>query len=402
MAAVTGAQEEGDVILPEVEGNPSSGFGGVRSKLRKPENMHVQLTRLHWNRSALGWFLQKVKVRHEWGGDEGPDQLIIKVVDSPVRDAQGPYIPRNAVPWDQMGGSVRDISAWSYLNSKMDCPSFDLPTGAAVVGGTCPGAVEGQSIVPNRTGVLSSTGQAVDLPRTICSACYATGGHQGYTNVQLHQMIRHIWVQGMLNYKAEAFVDVMVESLLAMPDKVFSPNSRSTPQNILPVRVHSAGDFFSIKYASAWLDIANKVGASGERGRRFRFWAPTRTWVVRGWPEWWQQNLPRLKHNNFTVRASAFHFDDPSPGALDGHDAKNTRTGMGSTSCHITDQNAAQLRTDFHATREERARFDWTCPTYSAREGQLKSCSQSPNPMGGMHCRACWIRPDLRIDYPAH
>ena len=64
MAAVTGAQEEGDVLLPEVEGNPSSGFGAVRSAVRSaprdPANMHVQLTRMHWTRSALGWFLQKV------------------------------------------------------------------------------------------------------------------------------------------------------------------------------------------------------------------------------------------------------------------------------------------------------------------------------------------------------
>jgi hypothetical protein len=398
MAAVTGAQEEGDVLLPEVDGDPLSGFGAVRSQPRDPANMHVQLTRMHWTRSALGWFLQKVKVRHEWEGD----LLVIKVVDAPTRDAEGPYIPRNAVPWDQMAHPMREVNVWSYLNSKMDCPSFDLPTGAAAVGGSCPGAVEGQSISPVRRGVLSSTGQPVDLPRTICNACYVANGPFGYANNQLNQMIRHIWVQGMLNHSVENFVDVMSESLLAMPNKYFAPNARSTPQNILPVRVHSAGDFFSIKYASAWLDIANKVAASGERGSRFRFWAPTRTWVVAGWPQWWQQNLKRLNQENFTVRASAFHFDDPSPGALDGRDARRTKTGMGSTSCHITDKKAAQLRTDFHATREEKARFDWTCPTYSAREGQLKSCSQSPNPMGGMHCRACWIRPDLRIDYPAH
>jgi hypothetical protein len=74
-------------------------------------------------------------------------------------------------------------------------------------------------------------------------------------------------------------------------------------------------------------------------------------------------------------------------------------------------------RTDFRAQGNEKRFFDWMCPTYAQVEAKgktivdartkawqvgLKSCTSSPNPFGGRHCRACWVAPDMRINYPAH
>lgn len=768
MAAVTGSTDgEGATAGDEPVGGAREGvhpqqLGAIRAEPRELGNMHKGLTFNHWIRSALSWYLQRVRLRHEWNGHE----LLLKVTESPAKDAEGPYIPRNAVPWSQMARPMREVKVWSYQNAKMDCPSFDLPTGAASVGGSCPGAVEGQTISPGRRGVLSATGARVDLPRTICNSCltgdalimvrgeglkridqmlnrtfevwsgdawertsvlcngtravvelrltngqnlfltedhkvltvdgwkeakditdedqlpvmlpkespfpasaltcipemaekyrtekrgklplnwsrqlgvflgymagdgsfnnsdryptatlvaaekdvkdieklaalvsewtgstsevsvgtpapssfcenpspqahvawrskslshlltslglkkegalmrvpssiwvasaegvagflsglfstdgsvsaqevslastslamldevqqllaafgirtsrceyksnrergfktlmklsicgqnmlrfeeaigffnerkakklremneqksgkfinkplyvasveatdrvemvydlenvgpdhrfvangivvhncYVTAGPFGYTSNQLTQMLRHVWVAGMLNHDAGQFVDVMSESIIAMPDKLFPSNA---PGNILPIRIHSAGDFFDFRYASAWLDICNRVAQDPKRGRRFKFWAPTRTWVVKGWPEWWRKNLDRLKQDNLLVRASAFHFDDPAPGSLDGNDAAHSVTGMGSTSMHDKGLKSVTAQ-DFFAKGEDKKFYDWRCPTFSDVGG---SCTESINPHGKTHCRACWTQPTLRIEYPAH
>jgi hypothetical protein len=217
MAAVTGSMEEG----PIVEGAEGfSGFGAEpRSQPRDMASMHRSLTKTHWLRASLGWYLSKVKLRHELVGGE----LMLRIVDAPLRDADGAYIPRNVVGWSQMGAASRLEKVWSFSNSKMDCPSFDLPTGAGVVGGTCPGAQEGQSINPGRRGVLPD-GTKVDLPRAICMSCYGEGGPIAYTNNQVRQMLRHIWSAGMSQpAHADLFAQVLTQSILDMPEKVFSP-----------------------------------------------------------------------------------------------------------------------------------------------------------------------------------
>ena len=775
MAAVTGHMEEGPIIgaADGVEG--LSGLGAVRSEPRELASMHRSLTGSHWLRSVLGQYLQQVKVRHEWDDDE----LILRIVDGPHRDEDGPFIPRNVIPWSQMGENLHTAKVWSFKNSKMDCPSFDLPTGAGAVGGTCPGATEGQSIVPGRTGKLPD-GSPVNIRNAICMSCItgdalimvrgeglkridsmlgrdfevwsgkdwrktrvkmmglkptvelqttngqtvrATADHQfltlngwveaakltnedqlpfqlpasspfpeeactnlrhtdeqyrtekrgtlpttwsyelgvflgyivgdgsfndsvqyptvslggaeadaddirklvshvaawtgseaevalvekgdsslrsgqaitatgrmacvawrskatslilkslglkkegantrtpagvwsasragvagylsglfstdgsvgvrgeyvelsfantsvalvdevqqlllsfgirstrceyksnrergflplwklsigsiesvrrfeeevgffcarkatllrevlaatehrkgretsltvahveetgkveevfdlldvgpeaqflvnglvahncygevgpiAYANNVARQMLRHIWVAGMVRTAPDLFVDVMTESILAMPESIFSPHERlPAPGGILPIRIHSVGDFFSEEYAEAWVDIVNKVYASGPRGKRFRFWAPTRVWAARGSiATMWTRLHKKLRQPNLVVRPSAFHFDDPSPPPL------APGLGKGSTSLHMQDLASEKRRTDFRAQGKEKLYFDWRCPTYSAREGSMKSCSQSVGPVAGAHCRACWVKPDMSVDYPAH
>ncbi len=398
MAAITGNMEQGEVI--DASGI-LGGLSGVRETPRSLEAMHKGLTGSHWVRSALGWYMQKVKIRHEWSGDT----LLLRVVDAPMKDAEGPYIPRNAVPWYQMPKPVRGAKVWSHTNGKMDCPVFDLPAGAKSAGGSCPGADEGQSIVAERHGTLRGTddpaallrdvplNQQVDLRTTICMACYAETGPIAYTSNQLSQLMRHIWSAGMINSHYDAFVDVLATSLLKMDESLFG--GACAPGAILPIRLHGGGDFYSEKYARAWIDVANTVAASGSKGARMRFWAPTRTWATKGWTELWRTRLlPRLRQPNFVVRPSSFHFDNPAPGPfLPG-------SGEGSTSMFLRNKKEEMDRKNFHAQGDEKKFFDWQCPAYSLKEA--KSCTESPNPMGRKHCRACWIRPDLRINYPAH
>ena len=396
MAAVTGNMGEGGpLISASGERLGFAGLGGdAREEPRTPAAMHRSLTRSHWIRSVLTQYLQSVKVQHFFDGN----RLKLRIAASNDIDEKGnAFIPRHVVPWSQTKGRLYWVEVFSYENSKMDCPSFDLPTGAAEVGGTCPGAREGQSIVPGRKGVLQD-GTPVNLPKAICMACYGEEVPIAYTNNVLRQMLVQMWTVGMVNQHFDGFVEVMTKALTSIPRSQFARKSRlPAPGQILPVRLHTVGDFFSPQYAAAWIEICNRVYETGSDGHLFRFWAPTRTQAA--WPPaLWPQLLSKLRHKNLLVRGSAFHFDDPAPAPLAPGNSK------GSTSLFVTDAGREAQRTNFKAQGSEEKFFDWRCPVYTALESEKKTCSQSVNPdgKGTSHCRACWTRPDLSIDYPAH
>lgn len=400
MAAVTGNAEQvetGD----ELSGGVFSGFGEaekakrahVLSAARDPRSMHSALARTHWVRNAVEHFLQRVRFRHEWDGSE----LALRITESPFKRGNTPIVPNNIVSFARGGSDVSKVQVWSEGNSKMDCPSYDVPSGGTAIGGTCPGANPGQSIIsgPARRDVLppapgTSEPVRVNQPLTICNACYAESGSYAYADNQVRNVLRYWWTSAMVSKHYDDWVRLMCASVVRLRFPA------GTPGNILPVRLHSSGDFFNQVYASAWMEVADRLASGDETERRIRFWAPTRTWAVPGWQEFWARELPKLRGDNFTVRASAYHFDDPAPGKLAPNNA------MGSTSIYATPEEVQQKRTDFRARGDERARFDWQCPTYAAGTSETKNCSSSPNPMGGTHCRACWVLPDARINYAAH
>lgn len=432
MAAITGHLERG--YTTEFE-RADDGTFGVKSDTRDEAVAHTALTRTHMVRSAAEFFLtsNQIRFRHEWDGK----QLVIRIVESPFRKADGtPTVPQDSVPWAKGGSDVSQVKVWSLDNSKMDCPVFDLPAGATRVGGTCPGANEAQSIVKARHGVVpapprggaampytppelrySGFGdegqQVVDLPNTICASCYAEGGSFAYADNQIRMIIRHWWVRAMMREARDEFIDLMSESLLMLP----YPLGAKDPVDggpIYPVRLHSSGDFFDKVYAQAWLEIADRLYDHPE-GNRIRFWAPTRTWAA-GWGDWWAETLPRHSPH-FVVRPSAYHFNDPAPGAL------AEGAAQGSTSVYATEVDKQRARTTFWAAQtpsltlkdgsvvSEADLYDWQCPAYAVqpsttKAGKLvdaaKSCSHAVNPGGEHHCRACWTRPDLRINYCAH
>jgi hypothetical protein len=561
MAAVTGNVERDDLSEEgSLERGPAfAGLSGIRSEAREMGNTHVSLTRTHLVRSAAEWFLAQCTFRHEWDGSS----LILRITKSPRMDGKRAVFPQDAVPFARGGADVHTVKVWSEDNSKMDCPSFDIPAGGTDVGGTCPGANAGQTVVEPATRAraiqrlealeVPSEGYGAKLPmlkvqpaKTICQSCvtgdtlimvrgeglrridemlgrpfevwsgidwrttrvveqglkptltvrthhgvelratadhriltvdgwveaghlesgetlpfalpepspfpaqavsdtkmvvesveptgkvemvydllnvgpeqqfvanglvihncYAEGGTFAYADQTARMTLRYWWVINMVTKHFDEFVDVFTRSILKLKFPAGAPGG------ILPIRLHSSGDFFSIPYARAWLSIANKLTEEGgELGRRVRIWAPTRTWAAPGWPEFWREELPRLKAPNLIVRASGYHFDDPAPGKLSPENA------MGSTSMHVTTSKEEMMRrTDFRAQGNEKRFFDWMCPTYAQVEAKgktivdartkawqvgLKSCTSSPNPFGGRHCRACWVAPDMRINYPAH
>lgn len=404
MAAVTGGVEQ----VADVTEFPDGSFGAVAVRTstgglaltgpRDPRVLHTGLARTHWIRNAVEFFLQHVRFRHEWDGSE----LILRITDSPFKRANTPMVPQTVVPWSRGGSDVSKVQVWSESNKKMDCPVFDLPAGATTMGGTCPGANPGQSIVPPqvrenpnvvRGGKLVAVTpgtrrhETLRLGETICSSCYAEGGSFMYSDNQVRMVLRYWWARAMVHRHFDEFVDVMVKSIL----KLRYP--AGTPGNILPVRLHSSGDFFDQQYARAWMTIADEVKRD-ETGKRVRFWAPTRTWAVPGWNEFWRKELSG--RGNFMVRSSAYHFGDPAPGPLAPDNA------AGSTSLFVTREEVHTQRTNFNAHGREQEFFDWLCPTYAAGSSETKNCSSSPNPMGGTHCRVCWVRPEMRVNYAAH
>jgi len=394
MSAVTGGMEQGPLVTVDDGQDGLSGLGSpVKSEPRDLGASHTQLTKTHWLRSVLATVLRSVRFRHEWDGN----RLVLRIIDA---EGKPSAIPEDAVPWQHLSAPMKVVKVWGFDNGKMDCPVFDLPTGSAEVYGTCPGAREGQSISATRP-TLSGAAPGVpeklpvNLPATICQSCYAEAGNMAMADNQLRYLIRYVWTAGMVNQHYADFVDVMVRSLLAIPEEEYGTDN---PEGILPVRLHGGGDFFSQRYASAWVDIAN-VLAEHPKGHRIRIWAPTRTWAVAGWTEFWQEELLRLKMLNFIVRPSAFHFSDPAPRAfLEG-------SGEGSTSMFVPREERAKelARTNFYAQGREKLFFDWRCPVYAARnEVAGQGCRDVVSPMGTKHCRACWIRHDMRIDYPAH
>lgn len=394
MSAVTGGQEQGPLLLVDDALDELSGLGAVRAEPRELHASHTQLTRAHWLRSVLAELLRHTRFRHEWDGKE----LVLRVVDASGAPS---VIPEDSIPWFHFSGPLKGTKVWGLDNGKMKCPVFDLPTGSAEVYGTCPGAREGQSISATRNTLTGSVpGVEKSLPvrpaSTICQSCYAEAGPMAYSDNQMRSLMRYVWAFGMVEHHYDDFVKLMTKSILAISDEDFS--AATAPEGILPVRLHGGGDFFNFKYARAWVDIANEL-AEHPRGHRVRIWAPTRTWAAAGWTDFWQQELPRLKMLNLIVRPSAFHFNDPAPRAfLEG-------SGEGSTSMYVAkgELEKEMSRVNFHAQGKEKAFFDWRCPVYSARGDAAKAgCSDVVNPLGGKHCRACWILPELRVDYPAH
>lgn len=393
---------EGPERLPGDDAPAEPGaLGATREEVRTLSGSHVQLLRTHWTRLAVEWYARQCAFRHEW--ERG--QLILRIVRSPAKHNGKPVIPQTAVPFSTGGTGVHYVPVWGLSNSKMDCPVFDLPAGPVSFGGTCPGAEMGQTTipVPVRRAMLTAEGLLrnpppgrppvkLDEQKAICQSCYAEGGAFGYSDNQARMILRYWWARGMLQRPngIEELAQLLTESIRALP----FPSG--APGNILPIRLHSSGDFFSQDYASMWLRVADLLWQQGGDAQRVRFWAPTRTWAAGNWSAFWAAKLPRLlsaqdRSPNFMVRPSAYHFDDVAPEALAPGNAK------GSTSMFQSRSTPNQ----FHANAAEKPFFDWRCPAYSVEEG-AHSCSNATNPRGGRHCRACWMYPAMRINYPGH
>lgn len=156
---------------------------------------------------------------------------------------------------------------------------------------------------------------------------------------------------------------------------------------IKPIRVHSSGDFFSLKYAEMWMDVAKRVY---ELDPTVRFWAPTRTHVLKAFADFWA--TPGRVPENFIIRPSAYHVGDvapSSPGLAKG------------TSVLDEDQTRVQLARGDGQRRSDGSMFNFQCGVYALERGN-KTCVSSIAHDGKVGCRVCWMRPDLAVNYAFH
>jgi len=385
----------------EVDRGSLNGFGAAAVNARSHAKSHTMLTKFAWLRTLLEKELQK---RSYQLVREGGKYVFIVT----------PGFAKNTLPWAPFPqDNFNKFSLWSSENAKMACPSFALPAGGILTGGTCPGADAGQTITPVNQRTARLEGQAdgwhlrVEAPGTgmkplmkeglaICQSCYATGGNFAYANNQMAEVIRYWWLRKHLQAGNDALlVQVMVD---AIQNLKFAYDRHG----IRPIRLHDSGDFFSQKYAEMWCTVADVLA---ERMPDVVIWAPTRTWAQGGWAEFWQRRLPLLRsvqagrRPNLMVRASAYNFGDVAPGAL-GHG-----NAAGTTSLYVQNSKVpAELknRTDAKVvglTAGQEDRCDFNCGVYGAEEA---SCTASKAPDGQRGCRACWVHPELRVQYSAH
>lgn len=192
MAAITTHRE--DDVAPdgsEDDDRPDVELGALT---RPPSlsSMHAEQLRTVWIRRTLEDALRQVRYRIVDGasiGKGGADRYRLYF------QIEG-RLPLDVVPW-MPAALAFDGVAMIGEAAKMGCPTWDLPAGAPVFGGSCPGATPGQSTVPQgiREGSARVVGQPLRLEETICESCYATGGNYASPHVQAGEILRLWWCQ---------------------------------------------------------------------------------------------------------------------------------------------------------------------------------------------------------------
>lgn len=325
-------------------------------------------------------------------------------IDRPVR---GPV-------WNPMlEVSSTKILSWT---TKMGAPSFSLPAGAPQMGGACPGAIAGQSIVPdvdrrNQAKRLlpvlygpQSRGKQISLANTICEHCYAEGGQYATGSVQYHQLVRFVWARRAILMDMQgrpesdpartAFVAVMKDAIDRVDFKLAEEPAQWRGMRFF--RLHDSGDFFDTKYLQCWKAIADYYHPSNHDDPII-FWAPSRIWA-RGVAS--VESLERIngpvngEPTNLVVRPSAYETNAQGPELYDGDE--------GGWAAPTT------VYADVALDQGQGVTYDWNCRAYAV-EAEAHSCraAESPaddtgTPGGPVGCRACWVFPKLRVNYTLH
>lgn len=407
--------------------------------LAKP---HTELTRLYWARTLVANALVGAKFRL---GIEGADVTIFveptKEAETAMLD-QGRSLRRDVVAWHFSGNPLRAFKLFS-TNSKMRCPTFDLPAGMGQLGGACPGAAYAQSTVPEA--VLQSVkgdGQAPDygtilvdskdrglnflldqvqadwdrlaahpkhreggeqhtralnLKSTVCQYCYASGGKYGEVTVQFNELARFAFVKALVRKNPDLLVGLLTKSIIA---GLKWDEGQAARFGIRPIRVHSSGDFYNTDYAKVWLKVAYYLHQHALRHPEeapIVLWAPTRTHVLPAFNKFWQESRDEGRiPPNFIIRPSAYSVGDPAP-----YINAKSPTGSAGTSVLFEDDTRPRINEKGKAEFGDGTKFDWQCGVYALAKGN-KTCLSAIGPDGKEGCRACWKRPDLAVNYVIH
>ncbi len=372
------------------------------------EQSHAGLLNTAWIRKPLVDQMMQgmaIEVREV----KGVMKLVGTFPDDPKRTVEG-------APWNPYGATPMAILSWT---TKMGAPSFSLPAGATAMGGACPGATAGQSVVPSkqRRGATKALlpilygnndpENRVNLAKSICEFCYAEGGQYSTSSVQYAQLLRLAWAQGAIQQKtasgrSSVFVDVMIQAI-EQEDFKLSKEPAQWARNgkvMRFFRLHDSGDFFSTAYFDAWKEITDyfhpTYGGPDGTGHPdpIWFWAPTRMWVSRKFVAHVnQKNTFRGAESNFAIRPSAYHVNEHGPLGENGQ-------GLGPGWAA-----ASVVYSDVLKMEAEGETYDWDCRAYAVEDGPTCRGAEG-NPKGAgpgkIGCRNCWMVQDDRVNYTLH
>jgi hypothetical protein len=392
------------------------------------QEAHAGLLNTAWLRKVIRDGIQGAKISISTKGRGSQIEYVVKTDRLAPGPTWNPYAPP----------SQATLLSWT---SKMGAPSFSLPAGAIAMGGACPGAEAGQSIVSREKRETKSTtvlrvlnenrGQnpranGVEVTKAICEFCYAEGGQYSTSTVQFAQLMRYAWARAAVRDKkrnsgVSEFTRVMIKAIenadfmlaggRSKGGKTVDPEPKQWGDKRF-FRLHDSGDFFDKAYFRAWKQVTlyfhHRVGGKGLKfnpdGTVARwgkghpdpiwFWAPTRMWAVDGWVEFIEQENGLVAPggietwDNFAIRPSAYHINQHGP-------ELSSREGWGYAS------------TVFEKSEKEEAEgvaFDWDCRAYAVEKGPTcRGADSDPDGpgRGATGCRACWLSPKS-VNYTLH
>lgn len=324
-----------------------------------------------------------------------------------------------------------DVRQYQLLSwtSKMNTPSWSLPAGAPQIGGACPGAVAGQSVVPASArdasarlvniGLHRPSNTPVNMPQSICEHCYATGGQYSTGQVQFAQLLRFLWSRQAINFAVDgpygpstAFIETMVYAINAADYKLnggtVKGEGAEATQDLPPepsgrrfFRIHDSGDFFEEKYLAQWKEIANRLPD-------ITFWAPTRIWAT----SWGVEAVNEINREprNLIIRPSAYEVNEPGPVDLGPGWAGPTTVIAVQQNLGMTPDREQYVSGIEHKSAPRHGtdpRYTWDCRAYATDDAK-HTCRKAVAPPGysnsptGKGCRACWIAPHEIVNYSLH
>lgn len=314
--------------------------------------------------------------------------------------------------------------------SKMNTPSWSIPAGSPQIGGACPGAVAGQTIVPESAlraaarhvnrGLGRAADEPVNLAQCICNFCYATGGQYSTGQVQFAQILRFLWARQAIRFPtfapdgspSTAFVETMVYAINAADYKLaggtVTGEGAEAAQELPPeptgrrfFRIHDSGDFFEAEYLRQWKAVADRLPD-------ITFWAPSRIWAT----DWGTRAVNEINRDprNFMIRPSAYEVNEMGPMDLGPGWAGPTTVIAVQQNLGMTPEREQYVYDHAHRfppkTTGPDPRYTWNCQAY-ATEDQKHTCRKAVAPPGfggadGKGCRACWIAPVEVVNYSLH
>jgi hypothetical protein len=442
MAAILPFLETEEFHFPEQLAPPGLAGLGASTALEAKDaiaSSNSEMTRLLWTRSLLQNALSDKTFTLVRRANN------VKIVLSSPFD-------RNTIPWARSSSSARNFSLFS-TNSKMRCPTFDLPAGHSLVGGTCPAAGPAQTTsigrgqTPAKASFLSAipgvkvpgidgkptqayqlkvlpgvqslgpTGEPAvyDLARTVCSYCYATGGKYGEPSVQIGELVRYSVVSTAVRPGNGALREALIQAILwqipQLPyDKwqvgkirqrdasgVDEDESEEGEKVVEDAPVETPDE---IRARMAKYPNVVRVHSSGDFFSKeyAAFWVEIaqRLYAEHGMKYMlWAPTRTHVLDNfaDFWRTAKVPPNFVIRPSAYHLGDYAPAAQGLSQGTSVLTPEDSAESKG---------TKFDHQCGVYDLAKGN-KTCVDALAPDGTKGCRACWVRgDDLRVNYVAH